>query len=244
MINNLKSLLPAATRAIIGRAVRNLKRKPSESQGVDFIAEIKSRIPSLKVRTVFDVGAHIGLTALEYSDAFPGAAVYAFEPSEANFRRLTSNLIGKPDIAKHRIGMGAEASAKTLYTDPNHPSMARLTEHAEGSAETVTIETIDSFCGDHNIASIDVLKIDTEGHELQVLAGARQMLSSSRIGVIKAEVAVDPDSNYHTSFSDFSELLHSFGYRLFGFYDQFEDTLSPGPRLRRFDAAFIANHLG
>lgn len=81
MLRRLKALIPPKARANIGRAVRNFRRRPSKSQGIDFIAEIKSRLPQLEIKTIFDVGAHIGLTALEYSDAFPDAEVYAFEPS-------------------------------------------------------------------------------------------------------------------------------------------------------------------
>lgn len=153
---------------------------------------------------------------------------------------MNANLVGKPDIKKHRLGMGSQNATGTLYLDPNHPSTARLREHAEGNPETIVIDTIDSFCRAKHISTIDILKIDTEGHELPVLAGAKQMLSSSKISIVKAEVAVDPDSSYHTQFSAFADTLQPPGYRLFGFYDQFEDTLSPGPRLRRFDAAFIA----
>src|SRR2546430_2092256 len=123
MLSQLKTLIPTTARANIGRTIRNLKRRPGESQGIDFIAEIRSRLPALNVKTVFDVGAHIGMTALEYSDAFPSADVYAFEPSADNFERMKLNLIGKPDIKLHRIGMGSEKSTATLYLDPDHPSM-------------------------------------------------------------------------------------------------------------------------
>jgi FkbM family methyltransferase len=195
------------------------------------------------VKTIFDVGAHIGMTALEYCDAFPHASVYAFEPSAVNFERMKSNLIGRPDVKMLRIGMGSEKSTAILYLDPNHPSMARLSAHSTGKPESVVIDTIDSFCQGQRISNIDILKIDTEGHELQVLAGAQKMLSTAKISIIKAEVAVDPDSLYHTPFFAFADALHLQGYRLFGFYDQFEETITRGPRLRRFDACFISSHL-
>jgi FkbM family methyltransferase len=243
MLSQIKTLIPTSARANIGRAIRNLKRRPAESFGLDFIAELKSRLPQNEIRTIFDVGAHIGITALEYSDAFPAAEIHAFEPSTSNFERMKSNLVGKPDIKLHRLGMGAEQSSSTLYLDPIHPSMARLYAHPEGQPEHVIIDTIDNFCQSHRIQAIDILKIDTEGHELQVLEGANKMLSASKIAIIKAEVAIDPDSNYDTQLFDFSNALHPFGYRLFGFYDQAQDTLNPGPRMRRFDVSFLSESL-
>jgi hypothetical protein len=109
MLNNLKSLIPPTTGANIGRTIRNLGRRPGESQGQDFMAEVKSRLPSLNIKTIFDVGAHIGLTASEYSDAFPSPEICAFEPSLANFQSMKFNPSGKPDIRLHRIGMGPKS---------------------------------------------------------------------------------------------------------------------------------------
>jgi len=156
---------------------------------------------------------------------------------------MTSNLVGKPDIRRYKIGFGASERTATLFMDPAHPSMARLVEKPDSKSENVTIDTIDHFCAVNQICDIAILKIDTEGHEIQVLTGADKMLRSGSISIIKAEVAADPDSSYHTSFLNLFEFLNPFGYRLFGFYDQCENEFSPGPRLRRFDAAFISGQL-
>lgn len=235
--------MPPFARATIGRSLRNLTRKPSPSFGGDFIGEVKSRLPLLNVKTVFDVGANIGITALEYSDRFRTAQVYAFEPGSDNFRRMTSNLVGKPEIRRYQLGFGDSQRIATLFMDPAHPSMARLVEKPDSNSENVNIDTIDHFCAVNQISDIAILKIDTEGHEIQVLTGANRMLCSGSISVIKAEVAADPDSNYHTSFFSIFEFLNPFGYRLFGIYDQCENDFSPGPRLRRFDAAFISGQV-
>ena len=121
--------------------------------------------------------------------------------------------------------------------------MARLIEKPSSNSENATIDTIDHFCEVNKISDIDHLKIDTEGHEIQVLTGGNRMLRSERISVIEAEVAADPDTNYHTSFFSLFDFLCPLGYRLFGVYDQCENDLSRGPRLRRFDASFISGQL-
>lgn len=234
----LKGLIPFYIRANMGRTLRNLRRKPNESPGIDFVSEITSRLPRLEIKVIFDVGAHVGLTALEFSDRFPKAAIFVFEPSLRNFKSLQQTLVGKPEIKAFRIGLSSEAKTAKLLLDPDHPSMARLS-HADGG-ESVELDTLDHFCAEQGLSQIDILKIDTEGHEIEVLQGAKGLLQRHGVKIIKAEVAVDPDSSYHTPFSALCDLLHPLGYRLFGFYDQSEDQLSPGPRLRRFDAAFIA----
>ena len=83
--------------------------------------------------------------------------------------------------------MGSEQPNATLYLDPNHPSMARLSENPKGLPESVAIDTIDNFCQSHRISAIDILKIDTEGHDLSVLKGARNALCERKIGMIQFE---------------------------------------------------------
>lgn len=243
----MKNFLPLKLRRDIGRSVRNLRRKSWPSFGIDFPGDVKTRLPSLKVRTIFDVGANIGMTALEFSDAFPDAVVYAFEPNGDNLKRLQSNLTGKPEVLPQFMALGKEAGSGHLLIVPDHPSTHRLVKAGSGSTEIVRIGTVDQFCADNGIDDIDFMKIDVEGYEIQVLEGARSMLSSASIGLIKMECAVDPDSTYHTQFIDICEVLHPLGYRLFSIYEQCEDFMTPIqqrlPRLKRFDCVFISPQL-
>src|SRR5690348_10488161 len=95
-------------RHVAGRTIRNFRRNRSEGFGHDFASDVRSRLPSLDIRTIFDVGAHNGLTAIEYSDEFPHAIVYAFEPHPANFALMKGTTVGKPEARLYQIGMGAE----------------------------------------------------------------------------------------------------------------------------------------
>jgi FkbM family methyltransferase len=194
---------------------------------------------SAKPKRIFDVGAHVGVTALQFSDFFPDATVFAFEPSSRNFMEMKRNLVGKPDVRCHQIGFGATVGSAELTLDPEHPSMARI-GGSVGTRETICIETIDNFCSVHSVDTVDILKLDTEGYELEVLSGAAKMLSESRIGVIKVECGVNPDITYHLSLEDVCRFLHPLGYRLCGLYEQWEDVFDPTPALRRVDAAFVS----
>ena len=230
----------AHVRHEIGRRIRNLRRGRIVGVGHDFVSDIKTRLPHLTIDTVFDVGAHIGLTALEFSDEFPSATVYAFEPGSANFRRMKSNLIGKPDIRLHNIGFSSAPGEAVLLCEPEHPSMARIVSGGTDNTETIKLDTIDNFSVAEGVKQIDLLKIDVEGHEMQVFAGARKMLEDGCISIIRFETAIDPDLEYHTQFFEAFEFLRRLGYRLFGLYDQWENTLADNPALRRFDAAVIS----
>jgi len=73
-------------------------------------------------------------------------------------------------------------------------------------AETVTVQTIDAFSDEQGIDRVDFLKLDVEGHELEVLKGAEQRLTTDRISAIQFEFGgCNIDSR--TFFQDFFYLL-------------------------------------
>jgi Methyltransferase FkbM domain len=53
---------------------------------------------------------------------------------------------------------------------------------------TVQIDTVDRYCHQHSIRKIDLLKIDTQGYDLEVLCGAGQMLSENLIKSVLIEI--------------------------------------------------------
>ena len=72
--------------------------------------------------------------------------------------------------------------------------------------EEIKIKTIDSYCDEHAIKTINLLKLDIEGHELDALKGAKRMLSSGAIDFIQFEFGgCNIDSR--TYFQDFYYLL-------------------------------------
>ena len=77
--------------------------------------------------------------------------------------------------------------------------------------ECVPTTTLDRFAAVNEIGHIDVLKIDVEGHELDVLHGATEMLSSGRIDVVQFEFGgcnLDTRTNLH----EFYSLMSAYGY--------------------------------
>ena len=57
----------------------------------------------------------------------------------------------------------------------------------------IQTQTLDDFCINKNINNIDVLKIDTEGNELNVLKGAEKLLSKKKIMLIYVEISESKD---------------------------------------------------
>ena len=82
------------------------------------------------------------------------------------------------------------------------------------------MSTIDDFTCEEEISHIDLLKIDTEGFDLEVLRGAQQMLDAGKISFVQVEVGFHPDNTCHVSFDKIRDFLFLREYCLFGLYEQ------------------------
>lgn len=161
---------------------------------------------------VLDVGAfegEYGLMARRVLGA--QAEIHCFEPNPTAFTRLESH----PDLTVHNVALAGSAGSRTLYADPEAPTMASLeadTLHPIGlspTAEmTVTTTTVDRFCSEHGIDHVDLLKVDVEGTELEVLRGAPEVLRQHP--VVQFEFGYGNLAR-RTFLRDFYELLGS-GY--------------------------------
>lgn len=139
--------------------------------------------------TVFDVGANVGELSIFFS-RFVGeeGTVHCFEPGAAAFKQLESlvRATGRSNYRLNPLALADIAGTTSLYTYGDWHSWSSQRErplHRYGieapvaTREDVPSTTLDSYSGRHGIESIDLLKIDVEGSELQVLRGGRQLFA-------------------------------------------------------------------
>jgi hypothetical protein len=107
----------------------------------------------------------------------------------------------------------------------------------------VQIETFDHWADDAGVESVDYLKVDTEGYDLEVLRGAERRLATSSVGLVEVEAGMNPDNRLHVPEASFRELLEPRGYRLFGVYEQTLEWPTRDAFLRRANLVFIAPRL-
>ena len=164
--------------------------------GIDYQHDIKrlSSILRKDVAVFFDVGANTGQTSSAALHTFPSATIYAFEPDRTSFAALKLNL-DSGRVRPFNLAMsdrsgeapffdyGALATSNSLVQD----SQYALRSGNQATIRTVECETLDAFCEKRGVDRIDVLKIDTEGHDLAVLRGAKRMLAEGRVQFIYIE---------------------------------------------------------
>lgn len=134
-------------------------------------------------KVVYDVGAFTGAYSLYFSRRVgTSGQVVAFEPQSQSFARLTRNLRDNciTNVLPLRVALGAESGARPIYLLAHMYSTASLADAARTPlrrcAGVTCVEPLDSLLGTLALPPPDFVKIDVEGLELDVLAGARATL--------------------------------------------------------------------
>ena len=138
----------------------------------------------------FDVGANVGLYTWEVRKVCPTRKILAFEPDPENIKLLEKTLRGanlqNVEICKYALSNQlAEVSffqdnltsATGCVAGKNKPW---IEQYLNGSSNEIRVktETLDSVVRQDRSPSL--IKIDVEGHEVEVLQGARNTLSEAK----------------------------------------------------------------
>lgn len=200
---------------------------------------------------IFDGGAFVGDTALQYKALFPDSHLTCFEPFPDSFQKLqarTSHLsrvtlvnAALADTAGHaRLNINTDLSSNSLFGRPRDAKAYYDPASVNVKQEEVELITLDAYCAARKIARVDILKLDTEGAELKVLKGGESLLKQRAIGMVYAEVMFIPHYEGGVLFYELCAYLASWGYSLFNVY---ELKRAPDGQLRWGNAIFLNSDL-
>lgn len=160
--------------------------------------------------TMIDVGSHIGHYSVVASEKIQQGTIVAFEPTPKNCQRILENfrLNDIESIARLEQSALSNKSGTAKFIVNHESEINRLESNADVEKDTILVTTIklDTYCKKNKITNIDVLKIDTEGFELQVLQGCENMLLTKRIKTILFELNPKTD-NFQKNMSEIFKIL-------------------------------------
>lgn len=185
--------------------IRNLFRRPSLStpdiKSTEYIWQeiFHHRIyfhPHLKVgaeplNVVFDIGANVGVYAAWAAQEYSPRRIYCYEASPITFRYLRRNVkkLGQTHKATEFYAINAavsntEGDERLIYHRPDKIGGSTLLDQGEdrgGKPLSVRATSLSRQLSEHGIDMVDMLKIDVEGHYMQVLQGISDFSKIRRI---------------------------------------------------------------
>jgi FkbM family methyltransferase len=125
-------------------------------------------------KTIYDIGAFHGMLTLLFAPR--ASAVVAFEPNKENCRHLEENIAlnGLRNVTVRAVALGSQVKTAYIASDPLFPGMSKISASGDEVLLSMLDKEVDS------LPAPNVMKIDTEGFELEVLRGAKKLLSGVR----------------------------------------------------------------
>jgi FkbM family methyltransferase len=187
------------------------------------------------VTVVLDVGANIGQFARSIRKAGYNGRIISFEPlSDAHAKLLVAAQRDPLWNVAPRCAVGASHGEVQINIAANSQSSSILNileRHIAGDRgsgyigqETVTVNTLDSFLdGKPDLAGTAIaLKLDTQGYEMEVLAGLDKW--SANIEVIMTEMSLARLYQRQAKFVDLYQVIEKRGYRCISIEPAFTDS--------------------
>jgi len=170
---------------------------------------------------VWDVGANVGLYSKKFSDIVGSSGkVFAYEPSPANLQRLNKAVASLANVTVVPVALG-EREDVVVLEQGNDPlgATSRIVDKTGSESERqveIQLSTGDRLVSSGAVAIPNVIKIDTEGFELDVLLGLRQTLQEKCLRMLCVEMhfGLLQERGLSNAPSDIEKLLVSSGFSL------------------------------
>jgi FkbM family methyltransferase len=167
-----------------------------------------------------DIGGNVGDYTAELRQVNPAMEVHVFEPAAVNLAALHSRYANQADVVIVSKALSNQPGSAQLFSDVAGSGMASLTHRrldhfgidfkVQESIETCRFE--DYWTGTLQGRTIDIAKLDIEGHELAALQGFGEAIGHTRI--IQFEFG-GANIDTRTYFQDYWYFFKEHGFELF-----------------------------
>jgi FkbM family methyltransferase len=222
VLSRIKKLVNTALRPL----GHELNRVSAPQYGLDINRDLSSLIVDRHPIVTFDIGANVGQTVQRFRSIWKDPIIHCFEPGENAFPKLCEATSRLPNITINNYALGACNETRTLLQ--HHANESYMNSFLSPGPEcwtsveqaiSVPVTTIDAYCAQKNIGTIDLLKTDTQGFDLEVLHGARESVSKGQIRFLLLEIMFSELYDGQPKCEQMLQALRGMGFSLFALYD-------------------------
>ncbi len=198
--------------------------------GVEHLPALQS-LKRLRINTVVDIGANRGQFALAARAVFPEAVLYSFEPLMEPAECFGKILKSDPLTRLHTVAIGNSEEEAEIHVSASDDSSSMLPisvlqsslfrNTGEKEIRRVAVKPLGSVLKPEEIKKAALMKIDVQGFEKEVLAGAAGMLEY--FAAIYVECSFMELYTGQALASDILQLLENHGFILRGIYNMSYD---------------------
>ena len=177
-------------------------------------------INSLRVATIIDVGANAGQWLKAVNPSNLNGTVWCFEPLEIPYKELEKSAKSYPNVKVFKLAFSDFAGPVKMFVASNGGASSSInvpTEHLKlhstiefSKRETVNVSTIDEFFSKHELFLPVYLKIDTQGHEWNVIKGGIKTLKN--VAVVELESSMTAQYQGEKAHHDLMNELIKLGF--------------------------------
>ena len=161
-----------------------------QEKALDIVARFLPEDP-----IIFEAGGHYGTDTIRFSERWPKAQIFTFEPNPHAFELLQKAIHGHSNIHGYNLAVNNYNGAAILHVcygttgnDPIFEGASSLLEaseymriHYQGPKEIVPCVVLDDWARTNQIDHIDFMWLDLEGLELQVLKSSPRILETVKV---------------------------------------------------------------
>ena len=187
---------------------------------VDYIESRQTLLglTKLNINTVLDIGANKGRRARRYRRLFPAATIYCVEPIPElcqELQRWGEKQAGKVQVLNLALSSTAASSpfyvsrASSIWSTLLEPPTECATQFEEITAQ---VETLDQLAERIELCQDVLIKIDTEGLDLEVIRGGTKTLRQSAAVIVESSFYPTGYGEDCPTFEDILAALGELGY--------------------------------
>lgn len=182
----------------------------------DLLERAVEEIHRFQLNMLVDIGANFGLYACYLNKTCGPLETLAFEPVSRNFNQLCGNLFANDlsgIVKPYQLALSDQEGSATIHVELSSPGVSTLepsrlqrTSRVYAETETVRKARFDNICD--AVGRRAFVKIDVEGHEVEVLRGMQKFLENNTVSLQIEVMASNAESTH--------KLLDNVGYTAIG----------------------------